>query len=279
MYSSISNQGKVSEVMTVDRRQNLSLEEFQEEYARPGKPVIITDATEGWDALKWTPEYLASVAPDAEVSAVSTSAKTLGAAVKMTLKEYTEYFQAPDERKLYMINWAFEKDNPELLDGFEIPVYFKDDWLKELSKPLHLMWLFLGPSDSGLFMHLDVGHTAAWNAQLSGNKLWKLWAPGQDECLYGGKVDAFDPDLESYPRFRDAQTLDCVVEAGECIFIPSLWWHQTKNKEAGLALTANYVDRTNHTMSLDYLKHVPEYDGVYRELRRIARRKLRSFAV
>lgn len=263
----------------VDRRSNLSLEEFQQEYALPGKPVIITDATDDWAARNWTPEYLASIAPDVQVSAVPTAAKHLGAAVKMSLKEYVDYFKAPDERQLYMINWAFEKDNPELLEGFEIPVYFQDDWLQDLNRPLHLMWLFLGPADSGLFMHLDVGHTAAWNAQLTGNKLWKLWAPGQEECLYGGKVDAFEPDLKKYPRFAEAETLNCVVEAGECIFVPSLWWHQTKNKEAGLALTANYVDQFNHKISLDYLQGMPEYEQVYRGLRRIARRKLRSFAV
>ena len=56
--------------MSVDRRANLSLEEFQEEYARPGRPVILTDATRGWKALEWTPEYLASTAPEVQVSAV-----------------------------------------------------------------------------------------------------------------------------------------------------------------------------------------------------------------
>lgn len=265
--------------MSVDRRANLSLEEFQEEYARPGRPVILTDATRGWKALEWTPEYLASIAPEVQVSAVPTAANHLGAAVKMSMKDYVDYFQDPDERKLYMINWAFEKDNPELLEGFQIPPYFRDDWLLELGEPLHLMWLFLGPANSGLFMHLDVGHTAAWNAQLTGSKLWKLWAPDQEDCLYEGKVDAFNPDLAVYPRFEEAETIDCVVEAGECIFVPSLWWHQTKNREAGLALTANYVDQFNHKMSLEYLKKMPEYEDVYRGLKRVARRKLRSLAV
>ena len=48
---------------------------------------------------------------------------------------------------------------------------------------------------------------------------------------------------------------------------------------AGLALTANYVDQFNHEISLDYLKKMPEYEDVYRGLKRVARRKLRRLAV
>ena len=260
----------------LERRSGLSAEEFREQYARPGKPVILTDVTEGWEALKWTPDFLAQIAPEVEVSAVATDSRSLGQAVTMSLKEYVDYFKAPDERKLYMINWAFEKDHPELLQQFQLPDFFRDDWLRETGLPLHLMWIFLGPADSGLFMHLDVGHTAAWNAQLTGSKLWKLWPPGQEHLLYEGKVDAFSPDLNRFPKFAEAESVDGIVNAGECIFVPSLWWHQTKNKDAGLALTANYVDETNCEASLSYLKQMPEYEEIYRALRRVARKKQRS---
>ncbi len=45
-------------VVSIDRRHQLSYEEFAEEYLFPGKPLIITGAINGWRALdNWTPEY------------------------------------------------------------------------------------------------------------------------------------------------------------------------------------------------------------------------------
>jgi hypothetical protein len=45
-------------VQHIDRRSNLSLEEFIEEYDKKNKPVIITDIIEKWKAKHWTKEYL-----------------------------------------------------------------------------------------------------------------------------------------------------------------------------------------------------------------------------
>jgi len=43
----------------IDRRNNLSLKEFKEEYEKKKKPVIITDIVKNWDAYKkWTKENL-----------------------------------------------------------------------------------------------------------------------------------------------------------------------------------------------------------------------------
>lgn len=41
------------------RRSGLSLEEFQEQYEGPNRPVIITDVASSWPAFKkWTRQYL-----------------------------------------------------------------------------------------------------------------------------------------------------------------------------------------------------------------------------
>src|SRR5689334_18772156 len=42
----------------IERRTNLSYEEFANEYLFPLKPVIVSDALRGWQALRrWTPEF------------------------------------------------------------------------------------------------------------------------------------------------------------------------------------------------------------------------------
>lgn len=263
-------------IETVDRRSKLSLEEFQNEYAIPGLPVIITDASEGWPARDWTPESLAALVPDAKIEAMPTASSCLKEKVRMTLSEYVEYLRSPDERKLYMINWVFAEDRPELLADFEVPIYFRDDWFQEMDEPPPLLWIFLGPPNSGLFMHVDVGHTPAWNVQLTGTKAWKLWSPEQENLLYEGEVNAFDPDLEKFPRFARAKAVDTEVRPGECMYVPPLWWHQTKNIDAGLALTANYVDQFSYKTVLSNLRTTPDFRPIYRSLRKISKAKTKA---
>src|SRR5215475_619513 len=42
----------------IERRANLSYEQFAREYLWPNKPVIVTDAMRNWKALeRWTPDF------------------------------------------------------------------------------------------------------------------------------------------------------------------------------------------------------------------------------
>lgn len=61
--------------------------------------------------------------------------------------------------------------------------------------------------------------------------------PGPLEPTPGGQsvsvVDFANPDFERYPRFRDALATaqSVVLEPGDAIFIPSLWWHHVQGLE------------------------------------------------
>src|ERR1700739_4192245 len=50
--------GNLSKPIPVDRRSQLTFEQFVHEYRDPGNPVILTDAISDWPALrKWSPEF------------------------------------------------------------------------------------------------------------------------------------------------------------------------------------------------------------------------------
>ncbi|MET0582010.1 MAG: cupin-like domain-containing protein [Pseudoxanthomonas sp.] len=62
--------------------------------------------------------------------------------------------------------------------------------------------------------------------------------PGPLEPTPGGQaislVDFAAPDFERYPRFRDALAAgqSAVLEPGDAVFIPSMWWHHVQGLEA-----------------------------------------------
>ncbi len=247
----------------VPRRSELSLQEFMQEYGLPGRPVVITDATRDWEALNWTPQGLVERYGD-EIVEVTPSASMEEAQMEMSLAEYVEYVEAPDERLLYMTSWNFREVCPELLDDFEVPVYFREDWLQEIDpeQQFDLMWLFLGPAGAGFRMHVDLAQTSAWNCQLTGRKEWLLWPPEVADRLYEGEVDGFHPDLEAFPLYQGVRPLRTTLGPGELVFTPSGWWHQTRNLETGLAITANFANETNCQRVLGWLREV----GVQLEL-------------
>ena len=77
---------------------------------------------------------------------------------------------------------------------------------------------------------------------VTGRRQFTLFPTEQIKNLYVGPVDRtpsgqaislvdFDqPNFEKYPRFADAlsASLTCVCEAGDALFIPSMWWHHVR---------------------------------------------------
>ena len=91
--------------------------------------------------------------------------------------------------------------------------------------------------------HHDVPYNIACCA--AGRRRFTVFPPGQIDNLYPGPlqptpggqvvsvVDFARPDLQRHPRFAEAMrhARSCVLEPGDAVFIPSLWWHHVEALE------------------------------------------------
>lgn len=247
-------------VLPVDRRAKISVDEFLRDYARPGRPLVLTGLTRCWAAQqRWTFEFFREHYGHLTVEVRRETLRDRQF-VAMSMGDYIDYLLTTrEDSPLYLASWDFMEVAPELRADFQLPEIFADDWLLQVPAEIRprLLWLFIGPARTGFRLHQDVGHTAAWNIQISGRKRWAFFPADQKHNLYYGRVDAFAPDLERFPNFQRASGYECVQEAGEAVFTPSTWWHQTCILEPSIAVSGNYANASNLEPVLAWLAQNP----------------------
>jgi len=150
----------------------------------------------------------------------------------------------------YLEYCSIKSDLPELLDdisGFEFANFLRES--------LTNIWLGNGKTVGKL--HFDEYDNLL--CQVSGKKTVVLFDPHKNENLYEGyireavlsysppsdsfarttlsdstslvmsPVDISHPDLERYPLFKKAKSMECTIEAGEVLYLPSFWWHEVRS--------------------------------------------------
>lgn len=104
-------------------------------------------------------------------------------------------------------------------------------------QPLTSIWL---GNQSKIAAHYDFPNNLA--VCIAGRRRFTLFPPEQLANLYvgpmelapGGQeislVDFDQPDFEKYPKFKQAITVAQIaeLEAGDALFIPSMWWHHVE---------------------------------------------------
>ncbi|KAJ3329349.1 hypothetical protein HDU91_003883, partial [Kappamyces sp. JEL0680] len=158
---------------TIDRRAGLTMDEFLQEYALPGKPVILTDIVANWPAYeKWTMDFFLKR---------SDSQTYRAEAVDMTFADYFQYARnCKEEAPLYLFDKLALSQDPSLASDFTVPPFFSQDLFSVLgAKRPDYRWIIIGPARSGSTFHVDPNATSAWNAVLKGSKKWILLPPGK----------------------------------------------------------------------------------------------------
>lgn len=210
----------------VERRKNLSVEEFRTRYAIPGVPVLLEGLADDWPARSlWTFDFFRENYGGIDVTVYASERKTNPRIMK--LASYLEYMESTeDELPDYLSRWCFPTIFPELAAQYRRPPHFPC-WTDQLPPEVRptWKWLYMGPPRSGSALHRDFMGTSAWNVLFEGEKEWRFYAPG--------------------PEAAEGEALCCVQRPGDIIFTPSHWWHEVRNTTCTLALTENFINDTN----------------------------------
>ena len=81
--------------------------------------------------------------------------------------------------------------------------------------------------------------------QLMGRKRIVLFSPMDALNLYlnGDKSEVVDidtPDLEKYPKFQNAVRYECILNPGDAIFIPAMWFHNVITLDFSVGINVFY---------------------------------------
>ena len=198
--------------LQIERLESPTREHFYEHYVKKNKPVILTGVTKDWPAMsKWNPEYLKSVAGDAEVTVHFNDQGNFHEWYtnhdrridrKISLRELVDKLAGePADKRYYMTEHNLDLISDQLVEDVDFSKYQID-----LDFPLKPC-LFMG-SDTCMPMHFHAVTEALLCQIYTRKKIW-LYSPDQSSLLYMrpwygtspvfSQVDCRNPDFDRFP--------------------------------------------------------------------------------
>ncbi len=261
-----------SRIFEIERRKNLSYEEFAREYLYPLKPVIVTDVLQKWPAMqRWTPEFFKREFGDMkfrlnENPGQRADYKGNEEGTEYTMAQFIDRVLASTEENPapYFRNRVLYEMFPSLKNDIEpLPPYFQPNWLPErylvgyVQQVLNrgaAIELYIGGKGSAFpVLHYDGAGTHAFLMHIYGRKEFIVYPPEQEPFLYPSpeKVnlssirDLDHPDLMKFPLFARATATKFILEPGEMLFVPSHWWHTTRMLSPSITVSINVLNQSN----------------------------------
>ena len=173
---------------SLERRFNLTREEFINEYAIYGKPVIVTDSIDDWDWSEmnsWTASSLREKFPG-EVhnryprvgeELFDNTGKIVGFNTKEDVAKMLPHLEAETTRsftKKEHMSWLNRDPavSAELQKFYDLPPFLQGVGEKEGE------YFFMGQKrGQGRSIHIDYSCNNTWSAQVVGRKIWRLYSP------------------------------------------------------------------------------------------------------
>ena len=236
----------------VDSVENISGEDFRENYLKPRRPVILKGISTQWLAYqKWQLPFFKQLAGNIEVPLYDNSKPTPNSKLNAPDKvmKFGDYLDAiasgPIDLRMFLFN-IFDH-LPELCQDFTYPEHLMQGFLKKY--PM----MFFGGAGSIVYLHYDMDLSHVFLTQFHGRKKVILFDNKYSEHLYRlpftvqSYVDVENPDYEKYPAMQFLEGYEVIMEHGDMLFIPAGVWHYMNYLEGGYALSVRSFDPSPFT--------------------------------
>ncbi|ATL48157.1 transcriptional regulator [Chitinophaga caeni] len=241
------------QVKSIDRVEEITIEEFKKDYFLPKRPLVIKGLSKNWSALsKWTWEYFKSIVGDKTVGVynntrASANTPVNGADEYIRFGQYLDMIQqGPVALRIFLFN--IFQHAPQLVEDFSWPDEFMGGFLKKY--PM----LFVGGAGSVAHMHYDIDMSHIMHTQFIGRKRVLLLENNQSELIYrmpytvesaASFVNWADHlETEHFPALNYARGFTAILEHGDTLFMPGGYWHHMEYMESGFAMSLRALDHT-----------------------------------
>ena len=235
----------------IDVVEDISQEEFRKKYLIPRKPVVIRNMAKSWPAYqKWTMEYMKETVGDVEVplydsSKADPSAPINASAAKMKFGDYIDLIQRePTDLRIFLFDPI--KSAPKLLEDYLSPKELMGGFLDKYPN------MFFGGKGSVTFLHYDIDMAHIFHTHFNGRKHILLFDYKWKDRLYKipyatyalEDYDISNPDFEKFPALDGVEGIECFLEHGDTLFMPTGWWHWMKYLDGSFSISLRAWDKS-----------------------------------
>lgn len=235
----------------IDIVDDITKEEFFEKYLKPRKPVVIKNMARKWPAYqKWTMDYMKQTVGDVEVplydsSKADPAAPINASAAKMKFADYIDLIEKePTDLRIFLFDPI--KQAPKLLDDYIFPKDLMGGFLDKYPN------MFFGGKGSVTFLHYDIDMAHIFHTHFNGRKHILLFDYKWKDRLYQipyatyalEDYDIENPDFSKFPALDGVEGIECFLEHGDTLFMPTGWWHWMKYLDGSFSISLRAWDKS-----------------------------------
>lgn len=234
----------------IDSVENISIENFNQNYFNPQKPVIIKGLAKEKEAGNyWSIDYFKKKMGDVIVDIYDNKNKENRKSafttpdLKMKFADYLDILSKDEPSDLRIFLFDLFKHNPNLQKEFPCPNLFKG----VLDNIGHM---FFGGKDATVRIHYDIDMSNVLLTHFVGKKRVVLISPEYSDILYRLPLNTYSlinpdqPDYEKHPALKYVKGYDFILNPGDSLFMPSGYWHYMTYLEVGFSVSYRRIGPT-----------------------------------
>lgn len=227
----------------VDTVTSISAEDFEKNYFKPQKPLLIKGLADLYPAgRKWNINFIKAYCGDVKVDIFDNGKKDTSSSaftkpdLQMNFGEYVDTIIKDEPSDLRMFLFNMFKKKPGLRKDFPCPYLFKGILGK-------IGYMFFGSKNIKVRIHQDIDMSSVILTQFHGRKRVVLVSPEYSDLLYRlpyntySLVDLDNPDYSKYPGLAYVEANEYILEPGDALFMPSGYWHYITYLDGGFGVS------------------------------------------